>query len=123
MRGDCSRQFMWLCHSVFRVFAGIPQPRNVETVALVLDLLAAEEAEPALVALILALRLAQRITAERLLEFFEIDNGQGARLAERVHIRAQVIDPDALRVAPIRLATGHEDNIRPHTLSVEDSAW
>ena len=79
-----------------------------------------KETKPALFPFVLPLRLPQRISPEGFLKRLEVLDRERLGLAESVHVCPHVIDPDALRVGLIALASGEKYDIGLHALRVED---
>ena len=68
----------------------------------------AKETKPPLLPFVLPFCLPERIVSESVLESFEVGDRERLGLAEGVHIGPHVVDPDALCVGLVGLASGEE---------------
>ena len=101
--------------------AVIFEPREVEVILSVFDLLAGEVAETSRFAEVFAWGVAVGVIAKGFFKGFEFFAGEGGSFAEGRHIGAEVIDPDALGIGLFAASTREEEDVGFDALGVKDA--
>lgn len=103
-----------------RLGFGVAQPGDVEVVVPALNFLPLKAAEPAIIALVLALRLSIWVLAERLLKRGKVIDRQWTRFSEGRHVGAHIIDPHRLGVGGVCLAVHLLQSLRRRLIEFAD---